>query len=100
MERTQRLGTILASVIRDYKVPNVLEHMCWGQGLFQTLIVDESTAGTTAPPIEAFCVSLRQESAAQPGPTHPHTGVRKGDGQFGERVPTWRSWGISLDRSI
>ncbi|KAM5348242.1 hypothetical protein ACJ41O_008066 [Fusarium nematophilum] len=51
-ERSQRLGNLLTKTIKELAPPHVLELR--GGGLFQTLVVDESTPGVTARRVAAL----------------------------------------------
>lgn len=53
--RAQRLGDVLTQALEDANLPHILEHRGRGRGLFQTLVVDESTEGVTARRIAALC---------------------------------------------
>lgn len=53
--RAQRLGDLLTQALANAKLPYILEHRGKGRGLFQTLVVDESTENVTARRIAALC---------------------------------------------
>ncbi|KAL1957226.1 hypothetical protein VTO42DRAFT_6260 [Malbranchea cinnamomea] len=54
--RSRRLGTVLYNALKRQNLPHILEHRGKGCGLFQCLVIDESTPGVTARRVAALCV--------------------------------------------
>jgi ornithine--oxo-acid transaminase len=53
--RSRDLGIVLYNAIRRHNPPHILEHRGKGFGLFQCLVIDESTPGVTARRVAALC---------------------------------------------
>lgn len=53
--RSRQLGVVLYDSLQRQNLPYILEHRGKGCGLFQCLVIDESTLGVTARRVAALC---------------------------------------------
>lgn len=85
--RSKRLGNIMYDAIRQHDPPHILEHRGKGHGLFQCLVIDESSPGVTARRVAALCVhrglmvgQSKNRLRLTPPLTIPETELLKGVG--------------------
>lgn len=53
--RAQRMGELLTKTLEELASPHIIEHRGRGRGLFQCLVLDESTPGVTGRRVAALC---------------------------------------------